>query len=394
MTTEQLLAAIALDGHETPSEAQLKRWAARGLLPRSVQHHPPGRPGSTTRWPPGTLGRLSALLDHHEHERRLDRLAFKLWWDGHGIEPTVIRPILAALIDQFIEPIRAVRRQHPDPFDAADAAVTKARQSQGRSPAFRLLRSRVGGNDGYLDTAMHTFFLLAFGGEPQWDNEHDDPAAVDEPSVRDLIGRAMSFDHARTDRIAGGEPWLAEVPDVARDLSFLRDAGIFDVDDPARLILEASDTALDQARRDAVLFCDQLTVIVEAAEIIFGRDIAGLGSLSTMGKGRDGDQFRAYFVRYCLLLRDLVPEGSIEQIAAVTEAAVVVARGVVDLRAAFPKLKPYLKGDSRARLAKLPTDTRQRVFTRVTTFIDSRPHLSAALDRYDRDGDAIPADDR
>lgn len=392
MTTEQLLVAIALDGREA-SPSQLKRWAARGLLPHPIQDHRPGTPGSTTRWPPGTLGRLGALLEHHEREHRLERLAFKLWWDGRAIEPAVIRPVLAALIDGAIEPVRAVRCQHPDPFDAADAIVAKARETEGRSPAFRLLRRRLGGNDSYLDTVMHTFFLLAFGGEPQWDNDHDDPAGVDEPSVRDLIGRAMGFDRARTDRIAGGEPWLAERPDVASELTYLRDAGMFDLCDPARLVRQASDANLEQARKDAVLLCDDLGVIAEGAEAIFGRDIAGLGIASAMGKSGDSDEFRAYFVRYCLLLRHIAPEGSIERIATVAEAAATVARGVIELRATYPKLRQYLKATASTQIDNLPTEIQQHIAARVTAFLDRRPAIRAALDQYDQGDEAMLTSD-
>jgi hypothetical protein len=326
------------------------------------------------------------MLERREDQWRLGELRFQLWWEGYDIDECWIRATVETLIDEQIAEVRRLQAEHPDPFDAADALVVRARtEGLGRSSFFRLLRYRLGGNDEYVWSVVHTLFLLAFGGEPQWDPEFPDPAG-DEPSPRELVERAFAIPRAMKDPIYAAAPWLSDKPDVAALLLRLRDAGVFDLKNPGELASRATDAELEQARHDAVLLCDSLTDIAEAAEAVFGRDIAGLGILAAMRRD-SGYGSRAYIVRYCLVLRQIVPAGSIERIAAVAPPAAALARGVVELQRTFPKLRGYLKYDARARLSNLPKEVQSTVTTLVASFINSRPALRAALERSNRSSD-------
>ncbi len=82
------------------SAAQLARWHRAGLLPRPRQR-PLGRGrGTETVYPPGTSVQVVALCQIKAEEHRLDRVAFRLWWEGFTIEPDVIRNLLVAKMNR------------------------------------------------------------------------------------------------------------------------------------------------------------------------------------------------------------------------------------------------------------------------------------------------------
>lgn len=88
------------------SAAQLARWHRAGLLPRPRQQ-PLGRGlGTATLYPSGTSAQLVALCQIREEERRLDRVAFRLWWEGFSVDSQVIRNHLTATIAPMEEKVR------------------------------------------------------------------------------------------------------------------------------------------------------------------------------------------------------------------------------------------------------------------------------------------------
>jgi hypothetical protein len=90
---------------------QLARWHRAGLLPKPRQH-PLGRGrGTETRYPPGTLLQVVALCRLREEERRLDRLAFQLWWEGFSIDVELVRAHLVGVASRFD---REVQELHPE----------------------------------------------------------------------------------------------------------------------------------------------------------------------------------------------------------------------------------------------------------------------------------------
>jgi hypothetical protein len=76
--------------------AQLARWHRAGLLPRPSQRSLGRGRGTETVYPGGTSVQLVALCHRKEEERRLDRLAFGLWWDGFSVDPDVVKDFLKA----------------------------------------------------------------------------------------------------------------------------------------------------------------------------------------------------------------------------------------------------------------------------------------------------------
>jgi hypothetical protein len=192
----------------------------------------------------------------------------------------------------------------------------------------------------------------------------------------------MGFPRARTEGLFGGEPWLSGPVDIAADLRRLRDAGAFELRDPAAIILTAEEARLAQARDDAVVLTDALADIAEAAQALLHRDVAGLGSLSATR--RAGRYFqRAFAVRYCLLLRDLVPSERIDAIAAVAPHAAVLARGITGMRKAMPGYRKYIKADMPEQLADMPLEARELLHRQVNKYVDRTPGLAALIDSED-----------
>lgn len=86
--------------------AQLARWHRAGLLPRPNQRSLGRGRGTETVYPAGTSVQLVALCHMREGERRLDRLAFGLWWDGFTVDPDVIKDLLKASAGSMEEQLR------------------------------------------------------------------------------------------------------------------------------------------------------------------------------------------------------------------------------------------------------------------------------------------------
>jgi hypothetical protein len=104
---------------------QLARWHRAGLLPRPRQQ-PLGRGrGTETVYPPGTAAQVVALCQIKDDERRLGRVAFRLWWEGFDVDLGLIRNQLVSAM----EPLEIEVRK---------------RAAKGRSPLEGGLRRSLG----------------------------------------------------------------------------------------------------------------------------------------------------------------------------------------------------------------------------------------------------------
>jgi hypothetical protein len=80
------------------TSTQLVRWHRAGLLPRPSQRSLGRGRGTMTTYPPGTAAQVVALCQIRDDERRLDRIAFRLWWEGFNVDLAVIRKQLQAVL--------------------------------------------------------------------------------------------------------------------------------------------------------------------------------------------------------------------------------------------------------------------------------------------------------
>jgi hypothetical protein len=126
------LAYAASLGYEV-SVAQLARWRRAGLLPRPRQQSLGRGRGTASVYPAGTTAQLVALCQMRAEERRLDRLAFWLWWDGFAVDLAVIRDVLADDARTLDDEIRQARSG-----DAQRDASAKPRRGMARASQLAL----------------------------------------------------------------------------------------------------------------------------------------------------------------------------------------------------------------------------------------------------------------
>src|ERR1700733_9866438 len=91
------------------SPTQLARWHRAGLLPRPRQQALGRGRGTETLYPAGTALQVVAICQIKDEERRLERIAFRLWWEGFSVDLSVIQGQLAAAVQSFEQSIRQVR---------------------------------------------------------------------------------------------------------------------------------------------------------------------------------------------------------------------------------------------------------------------------------------------
>ena len=102
---DQVIELVSALGYDV-SVAQLARWHRAGLLPRPRQR-PLGRGrGTKTIYPHGTSVQVVALCQVKDEERRLGRVAFRLWWDGFAVDLAVIREQLASAVGSIENEMR------------------------------------------------------------------------------------------------------------------------------------------------------------------------------------------------------------------------------------------------------------------------------------------------
>src|SRR5262245_61173538 len=94
-----LIAEVESRGYTVTSD-QLTRWHRKGLLPRPELDHL-GRHGSKTVYPIGTIERVIEICRVHEQERRLDYVAWQLWWSGVEVNLGTIRNFMRRSVKEW-----------------------------------------------------------------------------------------------------------------------------------------------------------------------------------------------------------------------------------------------------------------------------------------------------
>jgi hypothetical protein len=175
---------------------------------------------------------------------------------------------------------------------------------------------------------------------------------------------------------AGNGPWLPADFDLPRLMAELKDAGGFDLNDPARPIREASLEQLEQAREDALLFSRSLAMIGKVIEGLLEPDAGGMGSLSALAASTSSA--RSLLVRSVLILRPLAGDAAFEAIKQLVGSAQDRYSAISELPA-LPQHSEVLRIDCNKRLAALPADDAEIVRTDVARFLDDHPHVARAL---------------
>jgi hypothetical protein len=248
------LAGAAHDGgFPRITASQVHEWVMDGLLPPTAEQRSVGRHGFETVRLPGSENQLLALCRLRAQTKSWDRLAILLWLDNWQISNDRLR---RAMLEELGDP----RELELDP--ASDAGLDKLDEyAKRRGPAFAR-RAGLGhvGPAAAADGVMAAL-SVTFGGTP-WDEE-----------AAQAMERLAGLNRARTDVIGDAGPWLDGPAAPPIDLSG------FAFKAP-ELVRRATQAELDAARPRARVLVVDMPLVIHAAELGLGINIAGLGLLA------------------------------------------------------------------------------------------------------------------
>lgn len=235
-----------------------------------------------------------------------------------------------------LEAVRELRRTYPDPYKAAAAVAEWIRASQNRHPFLRLLLRGLGKDEKDVEAVCAAVVLLMYGKDVAWTTAN---VGLDEKEedLQDVFARATGWIGATTDRFRDVGPLVAET-DVPAAFKRLRRARVFPVENWVDLLGGASPDELEQARLDSRAIAEDLRVVAEAAETVFGRGVFGLGVFRAFRGRRNGFHIRIGLVPMMVgFRRTMTPEeaSNFADVAQALRGAVGPAKRIIALRKQF-----------------------------------------------------------
>ena len=208
-----LLAAARAAGFEL-SDPQLGRLHRAGLLegPRT-RALGRGR-GTASEFPAGSTARLLRILQiqSDQRTRKLSTTAWALWWEDGGAISRPARELLSGVAtrwdrdrDALAELLDGEEAGEPDAEQRALALYEAAEQGPAGGPLGPIRRNS--GRAGFSSVAR-VMAEVATGRFESY-RDHEEPAEDGTPrpgTTAALVERALALDHARGERIAGGNP--------------------------------------------------------------------------------------------------------------------------------------------------------------------------------------------
>jgi len=365
----------ATRGGEPVSSHQLKRFRDAGAMPRPRVVHVKGARGSSAFYPAWAVEQLVAVARIHRTVHKLEDLVVAVWWEKHWVDPEKLRAALIEPLARLADEAREARGGEQDPYEAADRLMASMKDDGRPSDALALMRQRLN-RRADLANVLWTLLVIGLGGKAPWEQEdrsRPDPA----PSALQLLATAAGVDRAMSDNPAGNGPWLPADFDLAAFMAELKDAGGFDLNDPARPIREATLEQLEQGREDAILFSRPLAMIGRVLEGMLEPDAAGMGSLSAFTASTSSA--RALLMRSVLILRPLAGGTAFNAIEQLVSDVRARYAAIEELRAGLPQHAEILRADVSERIAALPAAEAEVVRADLAGFLEAHPSVARAL---------------
>lgn len=143
--SQKYLIAVAQKAGFLVSARQLARWHREGLLPRPKQESLGRGRGTRSVYPDGTADQLIALCEFKKSGRRLDYLAWHLWWEGFDVGIGLIREFINSNWNSWDLDIRNLTdRKSGDLNDKTLRTLKKAGLSHFKNNIVRQARRRIG----------------------------------------------------------------------------------------------------------------------------------------------------------------------------------------------------------------------------------------------------------
>lgn len=301
-TRGELIGLARENGYEVTGE-QLARWHRRGLLPTPLQAHKGKGRGTESVYPAGTGERLLALCEAHlaGGEKRLDRVAWRLWWDGFDVSMGPVREVLAAVAEQVDAMVAEL--SEPDGGGLSDAAFEEiervADPSARLSREMGAARRRVG--TGEFDVFMGAVLRIATGTFEGLGADDDPQTAID----RRALERGLGLRRARTDSIGGSPAWLPDdwADDGLADMSRFVGAVRWGEE-----LAGLSDEQLRESRDAVRPWIEMVAGYALIAEQTLGRGAMGISVIGEALGGAGPDE-QAYLVLLWAVARSKGPVG-------------------------------------------------------------------------------------
>jgi hypothetical protein len=155
-------------------------------------------------------------------------------------------------------------------------------------------------------------------------------------------------------------------------------AGMFEIEDLAGSLRDASEDAIRQAFKDAHTMTS-MALPAEAIEASTEEDVGGLGSVRALASAGSDALGIAVLVRMMLLMRPLVPDGAFEGLQTSIDGARGPMTAFLEIRRELPEHADVIGLDLQAKLAELPEDEAAEVRRKIQKLLAARPDLRALL---------------
>lgn len=182
---------------------KLAYWHRRRLLPKPTQVPLGKAHGTMSVYPIGTGEQLLALCEIHQTEKRLERVAWSLWWRGYDVAFERVQPFLKQAATQF-------ERARQELIDPTTGELSDTVYDQiDKASSFRLAAPLSGARRRVGTTRFGTFFAILSKVVAGLFVEPDPYTDETEAEIdRSILDRGFGVERAHTHRIGTAEPWL------------------------------------------------------------------------------------------------------------------------------------------------------------------------------------------
>jgi hypothetical protein len=337
-TGEEVLNRIRTAGYKL-NNTQLARRHRAGLI-SGVEVRALGRGrGSVSLYPVGTGARLIRTIELAGPGRPIfEKVAWRVWWeDGGQLVPLVRERLRQEAANWESELSRLAdllaAEDAGEQTAVAEMEKTYTAASEERMPTtLGQVRRNVG--RGRFTTVFRVLAEVATGSFEGYQDEEAELA----------FEKALGIDHARTDRLAGGEPWFEG--SSAQDLKQL--SGVFGRRSLSDLA-DAADDDLEKARREVYVFFQIFEALASSIGAVLAGDALGLGTVTAVFGSRP-EKLQPFFVLMWLALREdpVLHEGMLKTMAALPDA--LAARDAFEairvMRAEVPALSTVMTDEA------------------------------------------------
>jgi hypothetical protein len=347
-----LIARAAEAGFEV-SPTQLARWHRRGLLRRPWQQSLGRGKGTECLYPAGTGDQLLALCELRKQTRLLGRIGWGLCWRGYPVDTRYWRPPLRDAARTWDHTIALLKEPvDPESYVLSEEAVTGLeglRDLRTESKVARQARKRVGRDR--FSTLARILLETAVGAFQGWDPI---PSGVDQNYLSDkhILERGLGLERARTDKLTGAGPWLADdtAPTLVMLAKLLRDQSLVDI------LATSSDKALTVARDDLQKFLEMFGGMAQVLEAVFGKHAFGFGVVGEIGRSSDPKSQARLLLLWLMLKQSAELGKGIDELLKSAEAARVGVRAYRGLELLREKVPAFSDALRPSRLQSALTD--------------------------------------